>query len=43
MIDSNIICDEDSNKHVMMIRIQYVMRNRIQHMTRIRIQHVMRT
>ena len=34
MMDSNITCDEDSNKHVTRIRIQ--------HVTRIRIQHVMR-
>ena len=34
MMDSNITCDEDSNKHVTRIRIQ--------HETRIRIQHVMR-
>ena len=32
--------DEDSNKHVMRIRIQYVTRIQIQHVTMIRILHV---
>ena len=35
MMDSNISCDEDSNKHVTIIRIQHVTRIRIQHVTRI--------
>ena len=34
MMDYNIICDEDSNKHATRIRIK--------HVTRIRIKHVMR-
>ena len=42
MLDYNIRCDEDSNKHVTRIRIKHVTRIRIQHVTRIRIQHVSR-
>ena len=42
MMDSNITCDEDLNKHVTRIQIQHVTRIRIQHVTRIRIKHVTR-
>ena len=39
MIDYNITCDEDSNKHVTRIRIQHVTRIRIQHVMRIDLVH----
>ena len=42
MMDSNIACDEDSNKHATRIGIQHGTRIRIQHVMRIRIPHVTR-